>query len=100
MVRVYGSAEPFSSRRRPGPKAKNWARAADGLPGDAEGGMSRRGIQRKHGTTRGLLRRTRTAKASRINRTAAKSGCAREWGAGGRLSVDGRGQQNPDRSEG
>src|SRR5215471_21104844 len=40
-----------------------------------------------------------TAKASRINRSAAKSGCARHWGGWGRLSVDGLGQNNPDRSE-
>ena len=31
---------------------------------------------------------------------AAKSGCACEWGGWGRLSVDGPGQKNPDRSEG
>jgi len=41
-----------------------------------------------------------TAKASGINREAAKSGCAREWGGWGRISDDGPGQQNPDRSEG
>jgi len=29
-----------------------------------------------------------------------KSGCAREWGGWGQLSVDGPGQNNPDRSEG
>jgi hypothetical protein len=29
-----------------------------------------------------------------------KSGCACEWGGWGRLSVDGSGQKNPDRSEG
>ena len=29
-----------------------------------------------------------------------KSGCAREWGGWGRISDDGPGQQNPDRSEG
>jgi len=38
--------------------------------------------------------------ASRISRQAAKSGCAREWGGWGRLSEDGPGQHNPDRSEG
>src|SRR5205085_9016480 len=41
-----------------------------------------------------------TAKASRISRETVKSGCAREWGGWGRLSVDGPGQKNPDRSEG
>ena len=41
-----------------------------------------------------------TARASRINRRAVKSGCAGEWGGWGRLSEDGPGQHNPDRSEG
>ena len=41
-----------------------------------------------------------TAKASRISRHAVKSGCACEWGGWGRLSDDGPGQKNPDRSEG
>ena len=41
-----------------------------------------------------------TAKASRISRETVKSGCAREWGGWGRLSDDGPGQNNPDRSEG
>ena len=41
-----------------------------------------------------------TAKASCISRYAVKSGCACEWGGWGRLSVDGPGQHNPDRSEG
>jgi hypothetical protein len=36
----------------------------------------------------------------RINRSAAKSRCAGEWGAWGRLSDDGPGHYNPDRSEG
>src|SRR5215472_1676148 len=42
---------------------------------------------------------TCTAKASGINRSAAKSGCAGNWGGWGRLSVEGPGQHNPDRSE-
>ncbi len=41
-----------------------------------------------------------TAKASRISRETVKSGCAREWGGWGRLSEDGPGHYNPDRSEG
>ena len=41
-----------------------------------------------------------TAKASRISRETVKSGCAREWGGWGRISDDGPGQNNPDRSEG
>jgi len=40
-----------------------------------------------------------TAKASRISRDAAKSRCACEWGGWGRLSEDGPGHYNPDRSE-
>src|SRR6266853_4423198 len=41
-----------------------------------------------------------TAMASRISQQMAKLGCAREWGGWGRLSDDGPGQHNPDRSEG
>jgi len=62
--------------------------------------MWRRNTQRKHGTTQGSPRRKRTARASGINRKAAKSRCAREWGGWGRLSENGLGQHNPDRSEG
>ena len=69
------------------------------LTGDVEDGMSRRNSQRKLGTTRGSPRHSRTAKASRINRRAAKSRCACEWGGWGRLSDDGPGQNNPDPSE-
>jgi hypothetical protein len=65
-----------------------------------EDSMPRRNAQRKHGTARGSLRCTSTARASRINRQAVKSGCACEWDGWGRLSEDGLGQQNPDRSEG
>src|SRR5258708_33501103 len=41
-----------------------------------------------------------TAMASRISHQMAKLGCAREWGGWGRLSDDGPGQHNPDRSDG
>jgi hypothetical protein len=41
-----------------------------------------------------------TAKASGISRETVKSRCAREWGGWGRISDDGPGQHNPDRSEG
>ena len=81
-------------------RRRNWAQAADGLPGVVEGGMPGRNGRRKHGTTRGSPRRARTAKASRISRTAVKSRCAGEWGGWGRVSEDGPGQYNPDRSEG
>ncbi len=61
--------------------------------------MSGRNRQRKLGTARGSPRRSRTAKAPRISRQAAKSRCARAWGGWGRLSDDGPGQHNPDSSE-
>jgi hypothetical protein len=41
-----------------------------------------------------------TAKAAGISRKATKSRCAGKWGGWGRLSEDGLGQHNPDRSEG
>ena len=69
------------------------------LPGVVEGGMSERNVQRKPGTARGSPRRSRTAKASRISRHAAKSRCAHEWDGWGRLSDDGPGHYNPDPSE-
>ena len=69
------------------------------LPGVREGGMPGRNGQRKPGTTRGSPRRSRTAKALRISRLAAKSRCACEWGGWGRLSDDRPGQHNPDSSE-
>src|SRR5260370_42401709 len=58
--------------------------------------------QSKLRTSRGSPRHMRicTAKASRISRETVKSGCACEWGGWGRLSEDGPGQHNPDRSEG
>ena len=52
----------------------------DELSGVLEDDMPRRNKQRKPGTTRGSPRRSRTAKAARINRFAAKSRCACEWG--------------------
>ena len=70
------------------------------LPGVVEGDMLRKNEERKHGTSRGSPRRKRTAKAGRISCRAVKSHCAWEWGGWGRISVDGPGQQNPDRSEG
>jgi hypothetical protein len=69
------------------------------LPGVGEDGMSGRNGKRKLGSTRGLPRRSRTAKASRISRRAVKSRCACEWGGWGRLSDDGLGQHNPALSE-
>ena len=77
-----------------------WTETTIELPGVREGGMSGRNEQRKPGTTRGSLRRSRTAKASRISRHAVKSRCAREWDGWGRISDDGSGRYNPDLSEG
>ena len=73
--------------------------AATGTSGVIEDDMSGESSQRKLGTTRGSLRRSRTAKAFCISCIAAKSVRAREWGGWGRLSDDGLGQNNPDRSE-
>jgi hypothetical protein len=70
------------------------------LPGVVEDGMSGRNGQRKPGTARGSPRRSRTAKAPHISRWAVKLRCACERGAWGRVSDDGPGQHNLDRSEG
>ena len=69
------------------------------LPGDAEDDMLGKIDWQKRGTTCGSLRRSRTAKASRISRRAVKLRCACKWGGWGRLSHDGPGQHNPNRSE-
>jgi hypothetical protein len=75
--------------------------AADELPGVPEGDMSIKNGQRKLGTTHWSPRSPRdTARAARISRSAVKSRCAGEWGAWGRVSEDGPGHYNPDRSEG
>jgi hypothetical protein len=66
---------------------------------DFGGPIQGRNEQRKPGTTRGSPRRSRTAKASRISRQTVKSRCACEWDGWGRLSDDGAGQHNPNRSE-
>jgi len=78
----------------------DWEHAADEHSGGAEDGMPGKNEQRKHGTTRGSPRRSRTAKASCITGIAGKARRACEWGGWGRLSGDGPGQNNPDRSEG
>jgi hypothetical protein len=77
----------------------NLDEAMSELPEVVEGGMSGRNVQRKLGTTRGSPRRSRTAKTSRISRSAAKSRCACEWGGWGRLSDDGPRQHNSGKSE-
>src|SRR6516165_7600624 len=78
--------------------SKFWTEAMIELPGVREDGMLGRNGQRKPGTTRGSPRRSRTAKASPISRSAVKSRCARKWD-GGRLSDDGPRQHNSNRSE-
>jgi hypothetical protein len=93
-----GSAELLRSRRRPC-RHRSSGLAMIELPGVIESGMPRRNGQRKPGTTRGSPRRSRTAKALRISRSAVKSRCARGWGGWGRLSDDGSRQHNSDRSE-
>jgi hypothetical protein len=95
-----GSAEPLREGRRPMPSTNNWVHAVGGVPGVIEGDMPRKSGQRKHGTSHGTPRPTGTAGASRITGPAGKSRRARERGGWGRLSDDGPGQNNPDRSEG
>ena len=68
-----------------------------------EGGMSRRNHNESMEPVVGRLARPMrigTARASGISRETVKSRCAREWGGWGRISEDGPGQHNPDRSEG
>src|SRR5262245_66415113 len=69
------------------------------LPGDVEDDMLGRIDRQKRGTARGSPRRSRTAKAAHISRRAMKLCCAHERGGWGRLSVDGSGQHNLNRSE-
>ena len=65
------------------------------LPGDIEGGMPGRNTQRKHGTTRGSPRRSRTAKASLISRIDGEIAMCPRVGRMGLISGDGLGQNNP-----
>jgi hypothetical protein len=86
-------------RRRQMRTAKELDTCSGRLPGDVEDDMLGKIDGQKRGTARGSPRRSRTAKASHISRRAMKLGCACEWGGSGRLSVDGSGQHNPNRSE-
>jgi len=97
---VGSSGVPSSSRLDEGlcRRRRIWAQAADGLPGVAEGDMSKGNGRRKLGTTRGSPRRSRTAKASHISRPGETAVCPRV-GRMGAISGDGPGQHNPDRSE-
>ena len=76
-----------------------WIETVIELPEVREDGMSGRNEQRKPGTARGSPMRSRTAKASRISRHAAKSRCACERDGWGRLSDDGPRQHNSNPSE-
>jgi hypothetical protein len=96
---AIGSAEPVRWWRRLHQHRRSGLAMLE-LPGVVEDGMPGENGQRKLGTTHGPLRRSRTAKTSRISRHAVKSRCAREWDGWGRLSDDGLGQNNPDSSEG
>ena len=103
LKRIVGNSRvPNPSNRGEGQcrRRRNWVQAAAGLSGVLEDDMPRQNGQRKHGTSRGSPRPAGTAKAPRITSKAGKSRRAREWGGWGRLSVDGPGQNNPDRSEG
>src|SRR4249920_1120706 len=62
---IIGSAEPVYSRRRPC-RHRCLELTVFGFPGVAGDGMPGKNVQRKLGTTRGSPRRSRTAKASRI----------------------------------
>ena len=71
---------------------KHWVQAAEEFPVVVEDDMLRKSIDESSEPLVGRLglRKSGTAKISRINRHAAKSGCAGEWGAWGQLSGDGR----------
>jgi hypothetical protein len=73
----------MNPRRRPMSTLLRWNLSTVELPGVLGDGMSGRNVQRKTGTARGWPRRSRTAEASHINRSAVKLRCAREWGGWG-----------------
>jgi hypothetical protein len=85
--------------RRPCHRRRNWVKAADGLCGVGEDDMGTKTSQRKPGTSSGTLMRSRQAKSSHIS-PQVKLRCAPRRGGWGRLSDNGPGQYNPDRSEG
>ena len=81
---------------------KYWAFATGEFPVVSEDDMLQKSINESSEPVVGCLGMFKacTAMAFRINRETAKSECACNWGGWGRLSVDGSGQYNPDRSEG
>ena len=97
--RIFGRAEPLRSWRRPMLELSFLEKDDSDLPGDIEGGMPGRNMQRKLGTTRGSPRRSRTAKASRISRNVGEVAMCPRVGRMGLISGDGLGQNNPVWSE-
>ena len=97
---VVESAEPLQNGRRPASSAKELGRCNRRTLRVIDDDMPGRNVPRKLGTTQVSPRRSRTAKASRITGSAGKSQRAPEWGGWGRVSEDGPGHYNPDRSEG
>jgi hypothetical protein len=85
-MRVSCASRRCTRRPKPSLSANHWTRSAMMTAHSArviESGMPRKNGQRKPGTTRGSPRRSRTAKALRISRSAVKS----RWG---RLRMIGR----------
>ena len=80
---------------------KYWVRAAEEFPVVSEDDRLRKTINESSEPVVGRLGIVEHAQRRHlcINRSAAKSRCARNWGGWGRISVDGPGQNNPDRSE-
>ena len=97
--RIVGRAEPLRSWRRPMLESSLLEKDDSDLPGDIEGGMPGRNMQRKLGTTPGSPRRSRTAKASRISRNVGEIAMCPRVGRMGLISGDGLGQNNPVWSE-
>ena len=101
-VRMFGNAENCY----PELKASIFGQVLGKGSGRVPRGLRGRHVAKEHqGKLRtgcGLHRHAQacTAMAFRINRETAKSECACKRGGWGRLSVDGSGQHNPDRSEG
>ena len=81
---------------------KHWVTAAEKFPVVTEDDMLRKSINESSEPVVGRLGIYEYAQRRHlgISRETVKSGCAREWGGWGRLSDDGPGQHNPDRSEG
>jgi hypothetical protein len=97
--RIVGRAEPLITWRRPMSEPHVWNKPVAISPGSLRTACQE-GRAAKAWNHSKALGAVCTAKASGISRKAVKSRCVCEWGGWGRLSVDGLGQKNPDRSEG